>query len=324
MNTFNWLLARSFTWVFLLLAISAIILLDFDKQRLLVWFLLPFYLVSITAQYLLPKVQQPLEKNELKTDIISNAVLMLVNSLQNNLLALVFALGSSSLLIHFGWLDPSWGLSNAPMWVQVLTGVLLLDFFFYVTHRMAHEVPLLWRFHSVHHCAHRITFLNAWRVHPVDAMFRRFVPLFFVLLTGISEEALVATAIIGTVLGTVTHLNMDLRHGWLNYVIGTNEVHRWHHSTRYDEAKNFAIIMIWDHLFGTFYFPRDRDMPEKTGLGNEQHYPLHNYWQQLLLPFRWQRYQRAARTRSAEAPTGAAATTAVDEPGREQPVTGNA
>src|SRR5690606_31810528 len=82
-------------------------------------------------------------------------------------------------------------------------------------------------------------------------------------------------------------LNMDLKHGWLNYLIGTNEVHRWHHSTRYNEAKNFAIIMIWDHLFGTFYFPRDRDMPEKTGLGDETNYPLHSYWQQLLLPFRW-------------------------------------
>lgn len=304
MKAFHWLLARSFTWVFLALSIVAIIVLDYDSKQILLWFLLPFYVISLGAQYVMPKVVQPLEKNELKTDLISNGVLMLVNSLQNNLLALVFTLSSSSLLIHFGWLDPSWGLSNQAMWVQVLVGVLMLDFFFYVTHRMAHEIPLLWRFHSVHHCAHRITFVNAWRVHPVDAMFRRFVPLFFVLLTGISEQALVATAVIGTVLGTVTHLNMDLKHGWLNYLIGTNEVHRWHHSTRYSEAKNFAIIMIWDHLFGTFYFPRDRDLPEKTGLGDETNYPLHNYWQQLLLPFRWHRLkgQRNA-TASASAVT---------------------
>src|SRR5690606_20331424 len=120
-------------------------------------------------------------------------------------------------------------------------------------------------------------------------MFHRFVPLFILLLTGINEQALVATAAIGTVHGAVTHLHTDMMHSWLNYVIGTNEVHRWHDSTRYDEASNFAIFMIWDHLFDTFSFPRDRDLPEKTGLGNEPNYPLHNYWQQLLLPFRWHR-----------------------------------
>ena len=82
---------------------------------------------------------------------------------------------------------------------------------------------------------------------------------------------------------------MDLKHGWLNYVIGTNEVHRWHHSSKYSEAKNFSVIMIWDHLFGTYYFPKDREMPERTGLGDETNYPRHSYWQMLLLPFRWDR-----------------------------------
>src|SRR5690606_31940107 len=124
MKAFHWLLARSFTWVFLALAIVAIIALDYDSKEILLWFLLPFYVISLGAQYVMPKVQQPLEKNELKTDLLSNGVLMVINSLQNNLLALVFTLSSSSLLIHFGWLDPAWGLSNQAMWVQVLVGVL--------------------------------------------------------------------------------------------------------------------------------------------------------------------------------------------------------
>lgn len=287
MNAFRWLLARSFTWVFIALSVFAIVHFDYDNKALFLWFLLPFYVISLLTQFLMPKVKAPLEKGELATDIISNAALTVVNSIQTVALNLIFALGSSSLLIHFGLLDPSWGLSNAPMWAQIVVGMLVLDLFFYITHRMAHEIDFFWRFHSVHHCAHRVTFLNAYRVHPIDAMFRRFVPLFFVLLTGISEQALVATAVIGSVLGTITHLNTDLKHGWLNYCIGTNEVHRWHHSTKYSEAKNFSIILIWDHLFGTFYLPRDRDMPDKTGLGHEQNYPLHNYWKQLWIPFRW-------------------------------------
>ena len=315
MKLSRWLLSRGYTWLFLGLSIYATVALDYDKNALLLWFLLPFYALSMALQYVMPKVKQPLEKGELTTDVVSNVVLTLINSMQNTVLAAVFALGSSSLLIHYGWMDPAWGLSNAPMWAQVLVGTLLLDLGFYITHRMAHEVPFLWRFHSVHHCAHKVTFLNAYRVHPIDAMFRRFVPLFFVLLTGISEQALVATAVIGSVLGTITHLNMDLKHGWLNYIIGTNEVHRWHHSAKYEEAKNFAIIMIWDHMFGTFYLPKDRDMPEQLGVGDERYYPLHSYWQQLLLPFRWRQFKekQAGTTATPTEKTEALATQARGE-----------
>ncbi|MCB1836393.1 MAG: sterol desaturase family protein, partial [Alcanivoracaceae bacterium] len=67
MKTFHWLLARSFTWVFLALSIVAIIALDYDSKQILLWFLLPFYVISLGAQYVMPKVVQPLEKNELKT-----------------------------------------------------------------------------------------------------------------------------------------------------------------------------------------------------------------------------------------------------------------
>ncbi|EKF73512.1 TRAP dicarboxylate transporter subunit DctM [Alcanivorax hongdengensis A-11-3] len=292
MKTLHWIVSRGFTLFFLGLSIIAVVALGYDSHTLMLWFLLPFYGISLLAQTLMPKVKKPLENGELTTDLVSNGVLMVINSLQNAVLSAVFALGSSSLLIQLGWLDPHYGLSNAPLWLQVLVGIMLLDLFFYITHRMAHEIPFLWRFHSVHHCAHRVTFMNAYRAHPLDAMFRRFVPLFFVLLTGISEQALVATAVIGSVLATITHLNMDLKHGWLNYLIGTNEVHRWHHSSRYDEAKNFAVIMLWDHLFGTFYYPRDRDMPEHIGLVNERHFPLHHYGKQLLIPFRWRRLKR--------------------------------
>lgn len=298
MTAINWLFSRGFTVFFLFLSVMAIVLFDFDANRLLLWFLLPFYFFCLAAQFLWPHVRRPLEKGELATDLLSNSVLTVINAAQGGVLAALFALGSSSILIQLEWIDPQWGLGHYAMWLQVLVGVLLLDLFFYITHRMAHEVPFLWRFHSVHHCAHRVTFLNAYRAHPLDAMFRRFVPLFFVLLTGISEQALAATAVIGSVLGTITHLNMNLKHGWLNYFIGTNEVHRWHHSADVKEAKNFAIIMIWDHLFGTFYYPRDRIQPERIGLSDEDNYPCHSYFQQLLIPFRWKRLRKVSATES--------------------------
>ncbi len=287
MKALHWLLTRTFTYISLILAFVAIYLIGDDMGKLFLYFVLPFYVVSLTFQLIAPKVKAPLEKNELLTDIISNSVTIgLVNTIQTWGVGVVFALSSSSLLIHYGILDAEFGLASLPYWAQVVIGLLIMDFFFYVTHRMAHEVPFFWNFHAIHHCAHRVTFMNAYRVHPVDAMFRRYVPLFFVMLTGISHEAFIAASIIGSVLSTVTHLNVDLRHGWFNYIFATNENHRWHHSTKMSEAKNFSIITIWDHMFGTFYLPRDRDMPTKIGLGDETGYPLHNYWQQLVEPFR--------------------------------------
>ncbi|MEK9713230.1 MAG: sterol desaturase family protein [Thalassolituus sp.] len=300
MNALQWLLSRTYTYVALTLAAIAIYHVGYDASKLMVWFLLPYYFISLLMQFVLPKVSAPLEKGELVTDVISNTVTVaVVNSLQTLAISIMFAWSSSSLLIHYGVIGPEFGLANAPFWMQAVGAFLIGDFFFYVTHRIAHEVPFFWRFHSVHHCAHRVTFMNAYRVHPVDAMFRRYVPLFFITLTGVSIEALTVAMVFSTTLATVTHMNVDLRHGWLNYFIATNELHRWHHSQKYHEAKNFALFTLWDHMFGTYYWPKDRDIPEKTGLGDETNFPLHSYWQQLLIPFRWKTLEQTTDTEAA-------------------------
>ncbi len=292
MSLVKWLVSHCFTYFFVALSVVLIIQMDSDSGKIFLYFLLPFYIICLLLEIIAPKVDKPLEKNELLTDIISNGVVVsVINSIQNIALTAIFAWSSSSFLIHSGILPPSFGLSNFPFWLQVVVGILVFDFLFYITHRLAHEVDFFWRFHSVHHCAHKVCFMNAYRAHPFDVMFRRYIPLTFVCLTGITPEAITATAVIGTVLATVTHMNVDLKHGWLNYFIATNELHRWHHSTKYEEAKNFAIITLWDHLFGTYYWPRDRELPEKTGLSDEKGYPLHNYWKQLWIPFRWNSYK---------------------------------
>ena len=44
---------------------------------------------------------------------------------------------------------------------------------FYWGHRWSHEIPLLWRFHAVHHSAEHVNFLVNTRGHPVDVIFTR-------------------------------------------------------------------------------------------------------------------------------------------------------
>jgi sterol desaturase/sphingolipid hydroxylase (fatty acid hydroxylase superfamily) len=184
-------------------------------------------------------------------------------------------------------LPDSWAAHHLPLWGQVLVAWLTFDFMFYVTHRMGHEIDILWRLHSVHHCAHRLSVLNASRAHPLDLIWRRIVPIFVTFQTGVSQEAFIMSGVIGSVLATITHMNVRLRFGVLNYFIGTNEIHAWHHSNKIDEAKNYSVVMLWDHLFGTFVYPQGRQRPAQMGLFNENFFPLHNYLGQVFVPWRW-------------------------------------
>jgi sterol desaturase/sphingolipid hydroxylase (fatty acid hydroxylase superfamily) len=133
------------------------------------------------------------------------------------------------------------------------------------------------------------------------------LPLFAAYQTGVSVEAVIVANTIGATLAVITHMNVDFRFGPLNYVLGTNEMHRWHHSNKIEEAKNFSVIMLWDHLFGTYVNPEGRAKPEKMGLFNELYYPIHNFWGQLLIPFTWKQWK--ARQSVAAGASVAAATT---------------
>ena len=58
---------------------------------------------------------------------------------------------------------------------------------YYWGHRWSHEIPFLWRFHSIHHSAEEIDFLVNTRAHPFDMVFGRFcglVPMYVLGLGG--------------------------------------------------------------------------------------------------------------------------------------------
>jgi len=282
-----------FSWGFLIAgvlgAIGAVLAFDFDPARIGMYYLMPFYGVCIAMQYLWPEKPNRFEKGEVITDLLNNAGMFLMTGLNNFLIHALIAATGAGLLFHFGVLDAAYAARNLPFAAQVILAWLTFDLMFYITHRMAHEVDFFWRLHSVHHCAHRLSVLNASRAHPLDLLWRRVVPSFVVFQTGISPEAFLMSGAIGSVLATITHMNVNFRFGVLNYVIGTNEIHRWHHSNRIEEAKNYSIVMLWDHLFGTFVYHPPRRGPEQMGLFNEKHYPVHGYWGQLWIPLRWNR-----------------------------------
>lgn len=302
------------SWLFLFgsvaLGIATVLHFDFDPAPIATHFLFPYYALCTGLQYVWPETPNRFERGEVLTDVLHNLMLIAVTGFQNFVIHALVALTGTGLLFQYGVLSDAWAAHHLPLWGQVLVAWLVFDFMFYVTHRIGHEVDFFWRLHSVHHCAHRLSVLNASRAHPLDLIWRRIVPVFVTFQTGVSQEAFILSGVIGSVLATITHMNVRFRFGWLNYLIGTNEIHRWHHSNRIEEAKNYSIVMLWDHLFGTFVYPQGRRAPERLGLFDERHYPLHGFLGQQLVPLTWARMKaRRAREDASLAQTGSMAAT---------------
>ena len=43
--------------------------------------------------------------------------------------------------------------ANLPLWARMVAAMIVGEIGFYWGHRWSHEIPLLWRFHAVHHSA---------------------------------------------------------------------------------------------------------------------------------------------------------------------------
>lgn len=179
---------------------------------------------------------------------------------------------------------------SLPLWVQVVIGLVASEFGLYWAHRLSHEWPVLWRFHAVHHSVRRLWIVNTGRFHFIDSNLSVLASLPFLLLTGISMDAIIWMSAITAYLGLLTHCNVAMRGGWLDYLFNTPNLHRWHHSTNPSEGNsNYGQnLVLWDQLFGTWLRRPDAELGE---IGIVERMPL-RFREQLWVPFIWRRYQR--------------------------------
>jgi sterol desaturase/sphingolipid hydroxylase (fatty acid hydroxylase superfamily) len=153
-----------------------------------------------------------------------------------------------------------------PLWLRALIGLVVSEIGFYWGHRWTHEVPLLWRFHAIHHTPGRLDFMVNTRAHPVDLVFVRLcglIPLYVLGLAGplTASGSLIPMLIVlvATVWGFFIHANMRWRLGPLEHVIATPAFHHWHHALREPLDRNYASMLPWmDRIFGTLHPPQGR------------------------------------------------------------------
>lgn len=170
-----------------------------------------------------------------------------------------------------------------PLWAQVILGVTAAEFGLYWAHRLAHEIPFMWRFHAVHHSVTKLWFLNTGRFHFIDSLISIVLGLAILLSLGAPMEVVKWMSVTTAFIGMLTHCNVEMRFGPLNYIFNTPGLHRWHHSRLlYEGNRNYGEnIMIWDQIFGTFY-NADYRPPADIGMGD---YMPEKFTHQLIWPF---------------------------------------
>jgi len=246
-------------------------------------------LITLIFERILPySIEWNKAKNDVKTDIMHAIISMMLipKALEIVLTAslLTIALEVSN---HIGF--DIWP-SHLPLILQLVIAMLITQFFEYWIHRGLHEVPLLWRLHATHHSPKRLYWLNAARFHPIDTFLNFSVSFSVMLLLGVNAEILVLSTVWTSVHGMFQHCNINIKLGWLNYIFSMAELHRWHHSLKLEEANtNYGSnIIFWDIVFGTMYYPKNKEASDIIGLHDTEAFP-ENYLGQLVSPFNWEK-----------------------------------
>jgi sterol desaturase/sphingolipid hydroxylase (fatty acid hydroxylase superfamily) len=181
-----------------------------------------------------------------------------------------------------------------PVEAAVALAVVLVAVGNYWGHRLTHQVPFLWRFHSVHHSIEQMDWVASGRLHPLDQAFTQALTVFPLFLLGYGAGVFGGVAVFVTLLALFQHANVRLRFPGVRWVINTPEWHHWHHAIDDDARdKNFGLPVV-DKIFGTAYHPKDR---RPVGFGTRSPVPADGYLRHLAYPF----------TRAANAPVTAPA-----------------
>ena len=164
---------------------------------------------------------------------------------------------------------------NAGIATTILIAFLTIDFFGgWLVHITEHKVPVLWRFHVIHHADNNVDVTTGLRHHPGESVLRG---LFFFIGIIVSGAPMYAVMIFQTVLiiaTAFTHANISLPKRLdkaLSYVLISPNMHKVHHHWKqpFTDSNYGAILSIWDRLLGTF----KKLEPSEIKYGLDRYYP---------------------------------------------------
>jgi sterol desaturase/sphingolipid hydroxylase (fatty acid hydroxylase superfamily) len=180
-------------------------------------------------------------------------------------------------------------LVEIPTWLKILVTVAFIDFMLYIWHLLNHEMPLLWRFHRVHHSDLNIDLSSAKRFHIGELAISAVVKISLIFFLGAStlgvlifESALVLCA-------QFHHSSLKVPR-WFETIFWIlflpPSMHRIHHSVVIKERNTTysSIFSLWDRFLGTLLKDMDQDRI-LIGMGAYRKPDKLNLHQLLTMPF---------------------------------------
>ena len=120
-----------------------------------------------------------------------------------------------------------------PLWLEVTLALVLMDYTLYLWHVLMHRVPILWRFHIVHHADLDLDASTALRFHAGELIIGTGWRACQVVLIGVSPLSISVwqTFLFLSVLFHHSNLRLPIEvERKLNSVIVTPRMHGIHHS----------------------------------------------------------------------------------------------
>ncbi|HTT11326.1 MAG TPA: sterol desaturase family protein [Burkholderiaceae bacterium] len=226
--------------------------------------------------------EQPLFRAEWQTD--------LAHFLLNHLLVGFFFLATNR-IVHAGF---DWAVDSSlqarirslPFALELLVLALVADFVQYWIHRAYHQVPLLWRFHAIHHSIESMDWLAGSRMHMVEVLITRTLVLAPIVVLGFDKAVIDAYIILVGFQAVLNHSNVSVPLGPLARAIVTPNFHHWHHAQDREALdRNFAAHFTFlDTLFGTAV-RSGAPWPQRYGVKDD--YVPKGIVAQTLFPFVW-------------------------------------
>ena len=148
------------------------------------------------------------------------------------------------------------GLHLSPF-VLLVVSVVTLDLATYFAHVTMHKIPVLWRFHRVHHSDAFVDATTTFRQHPLEGIWRFLWIIVPVWILGLPASSVAVYRILSASNGLIEHSNIRIGQ-WLDPLLSliwtTPNMHKIHHSRSPQQTdSNYGnLLALCDRVFGTF------------------------------------------------------------------------
>ncbi len=178
---------------------------------------------------------------------------------------------------------------DLPLALGLLIFFIVSDFVQWNTHRLLHRVPILWKFHQVHHSVKEMGFAAHLRYHWMEPVIYKsllYIPI--AIIGGYDAQQVAIVHFSALAIGHLNHANLGWDYGPLKYLLNNPKMHIWHHAKALPDHVRYGVnfgltLSLWDYLFKTDYIPSEgKDI--ELGFPGDESFPT-DFIHQEIYPF---------------------------------------